>query len=248
MIIEQHSWSPSRGWGYRREPNSKTLANSYSRLIKQIGNLHENQGLSAAVLTQTTDVETECNGLLSYDRAIAKLEMAELAQINSSIHRPSLDHVILADAMLGAATWKYTFQSPTTNWFTPEFEASGWREGPAGFGTTETPGALVKTEWKTSDIWLRRQFELSKGDLSNVKLDVHHDEDAEIYLNGVLAAKLAGFTTYYEHFDLLPDATATLKTGVNTLAVHCHQTSGGQYIDVGLVVPANKEPPAESPR
>src|SRR6266478_2212459 len=51
LIIEGHSWSPNRHWGYRMEPDSKTLADSYSRLIKQIGNLHEIHGLSAAVLT-----------------------------------------------------------------------------------------------------------------------------------------------------------------------------------------------------
>jgi hypothetical protein len=54
---------------------------------------------------------------------------------------------------------------------------------------------------------------------------------------GVLAAKLPGFIEQYAEFDLLPDAVAALKPGLNTLAVHCHQTTGGQYVDVGLIVP-----------
>jgi hypothetical protein len=68
----------------------------------------------------------------------------------------------------------------------------------------------------------------------------HHDEDAEIYLNGVLAAKVSGFSTDYEFVALTPAGRAALRPGRNTLAVHCHQTTGGQYIDVGVVdlVPA----------
>jgi hypothetical protein len=68
-------------------------------------------------------------------------------------------------------------------------------------------------------------------------LEAHHDEDLQVYLNGVLAAELPGFIEQYEQFDLRTEAVAALKPGVNTLAVHCHQTVGGQYVDVGLIVP-----------
>ena len=65
--------------------------------------------------------------------------------------------------------------------------------------------------------------------------DVHHDEDMVVYLNGVLAATATGFTTAYEPLPINAAAKATLKPGKNVLAVHCRQTAGGQYIDVGLV-------------
>jgi hypothetical protein len=45
-------------------------------LFKHVWRLHQLRGLSAAVYTQTTDVETECNGLLTYDRAVAKIDPA----------------------------------------------------------------------------------------------------------------------------------------------------------------------------
>jgi Glycosyl hydrolases family 2, sugar binding domain/Glycosyl hydrolases family 2, TIM barrel domain/Glycosyl hydrolases family 2 len=241
LIVEGHSWSPTRHWGYRMEPDRDALENSYFRLLRQVGSLSEVRGLSAAVFTQTTDVETECNGLLSYDRAVAKLAPADLARANAAIQHPAADEVIVADAMQGPATWSYTFQTPATNWFAPVFAAVDWQKGEAGFGTPQTPGALVKTLWNTSDIWLRREFVLGNQDLQGIKLEVHHDEDAEIFLNGVLAANLPGFVSNYDQFDLFSQALATLKPGLNTLAVHCHQTSGGQYIDVGLVIPRTEK-------
>jgi hypothetical protein len=94
---------------------------------------------------------------------------------------------------------------------------------------------VVRTEWRTSDIWLRRDFELADVKLSHPHFLVHHDEDVEIYLNGVLAAKAAGFTTDYEELPINAEALATLKPGKNKIAVHCKQTTGGQYIDVGIV-------------
>lgn len=64
---------------------------------------------------------------------------------------------------------------------------------------------------------------------------VHHDEDCEIYLNGVLAARMMGWTTDYRSFRMTPESIATLKPGRNIMSVHCLQKSGGQYIDVGLM-------------
>ena len=64
---------------------------------------------------------------------------------------------------------------------------------------------------------------------------MHYDEDSEVYINGVLAATVKGYTTSYVAVDISKQALAALKPGKNTLAVHCHQTGGGQCIDVGIV-------------
>ena len=67
------------------------------------------------------------------------------------------------------------------------------------------------------------------------QLLVHHDEETQIYLNGKLIKKLTDYTTGYVLAE--PDAkrTGALHKGKNILAVHCSQTGGGQFIDVGLV-------------
>jgi hypothetical protein len=131
--------------------------------------------------------------------------------------------------------WRYTTAAPPEGWTRPGFDDSGWKEGAAGFGTAGTPGVAVHTTWDTDDIWLRREVTLPAEAHANLEFMVFHDEDVEIYVNGVPAAHEAGFITTYEPLEIDEAAKALLKPGATvTLAVHCHQTTGGQGIDVGL--------------
>ena len=130
--------------------------------------------------------------------------------------------------------WRYTTTKPSDDWTRPEFDATAWNEGPAGFGTSP-PGAVVRTPWTTDDIWIRREFTMPAGRHDGLLFTVYHDEDVEIYVNGVLAAREAGFTTSYVPLEILPRALALLKPGAKiVLAAHCHQTAGGQNIDIGI--------------
>jgi hypothetical protein len=132
------------------------------------------------------------------------------------------------------ATWRYTTQRPAADWFQTGFDDSNWSTGRAGFGTRGTPGAVVRTEWSTPNIWLRRTFELQEGSWHELQLRIHHDEDAEVYVNGVRVASLSGYTAGYDDTVLSPAAREAFRPGVNVLAIHCRQTSGGQYIDAGF--------------
>ena len=59
-----------------------------------------------------------------------------------------------------AITWRYTTDRPSGDWIQPGFDDSGWKEGPAGFGTAGTPGIKVATAWSNPDIWIRRELAL----------------------------------------------------------------------------------------
>jgi hypothetical protein len=89
--------------------------------------------------------------------------------------------------------------------------------------------------WNNDDIWLRREINLPAGHWQHLQAWLHHDEDAEVYINGVLALKVGGWISAYDAFPLSADGLAALKQGTNVITVHCHQTTGGQYIDVGFV-------------
>jgi hypothetical protein len=139
-----------------------------------------------------------------------------------------------AQTMLGQ--WRYTTKRQADNWTAPDFDDSAWSEGTASFGTDGTPGAIVHTVWNTDDIWLRREMTLPAKKFSNLQFYADHDEDVEIYVNGILALTESGFTTGYVPLEINLLALAQLKPGATVkVAVHCHQTTGGQNIDVGLV-------------
>ena len=143
--------------------------------------------------------------------------------------------VLVPTAEKAPVPWRYVLEKPAGDWFKPAFNESAWKPGAAPFGTVEPQiGRKPNTAWTSADIWLRRECEMPAGSFSDLGLLLHHDEDTEVYINGVLAAKAAGYNAAYEPFDLSPESQAALKPGKNVMAVHCHQTTGGQYIDVGI--------------
>ncbi len=236
LMVPGHTWSTNY-WGYVMLTNSDDLGDRYASMLKQVWRLHVLRGLNAAVYTQTADVETECNGLQTYDRAVAKIDPSVLLAANKGGFWRRPIKVTLADALFGKTIWRYTTDKPADNWFEPGFDISKWKEGVAGFGTAGTPGICLNTTWDTSDIWLKRSFNLKSENIPGIELQVFHDEDVEVYLNGVLALQLPGFITDYDEFPISKEALAALKPGENIIAVHCHQTVGGQGVDVGVVTP-----------
>jgi hypothetical protein len=144
--------------------------------------------------------------------------------------------MVVPTAQTTPANWRYTTVQPPANWTASDFDAGAWPEGLSSFATVGTPGAVRNTEWHTSDIWLRREFTLPESSYPNLQFYSAHDEDVEIYVNGVLASTEGGYTTSYVPLEIRAPALALLKPGARVLvAVHCHQTEGGQNIDVGLV-------------
>ncbi len=146
---------------------------------------------------------------------------------------------VIAPAARQPAMWKWTVSEPSAEWAKPGFDASAWQEGKSAFGTATTPGTdgILNTVWNTKDIWIRREVQLPAQLGENLKLLVHHDNKAEVYIDGELAWKAVDIETRdYQVFHILPDALAKLKPGAKiTLAAHGHNGQGGQVLDVGIV-------------
>lgn len=236
--LKGHTWA-KEFWGYQGMSGVAGLTSRYVGLWNRAWELMKDPGLCAAVYTQTTDVETECNGVMTYDRAIVKPYLAEAAAAARGEHprvnvrAETLRPVVPTSEQAGLA-WRYTTDQPGDGWEKPGFADGGWKSGEGGFGTSSTPGAIVRTEWSSGDIWMRREVEITGRLPKAPVLRIHHDEDAEVYINGVLAAKLSGFAQSYGPAEILPEAIRALRPGKNLLAVHCRQTGGGQYIDLGI--------------
>ncbi|MGV3589962.1 MAG: glycoside hydrolase family 2 protein [Adhaeribacter sp.] len=89
LPIEGHTWQQTKNWGYQNFKNTDELFQRYRPFMDTMTDMIR-QGLSAAVYTQTTDVEIETNGLMTYDRKIIKIPAADLKQVHAKLYSPSL--------------------------------------------------------------------------------------------------------------------------------------------------------------
>lgn len=87
--VKDHTWKKEDNWGYVNYANEDELITAYSILTQDLFELKD-KGLSAAVYTQTTDVEVEVNGLMTYDRKINKIDPYLLARINQGYFPPKV--------------------------------------------------------------------------------------------------------------------------------------------------------------
>lgn len=84
LVMKEHLWVPDRNWGYVQFNSSKEATDEYVKYANILLDLIP-KGFSGAVYTQTTDVEIEVNGLITYDRKIIKLDEARVREINQKI-------------------------------------------------------------------------------------------------------------------------------------------------------------------
>jgi predicted alpha-1,2-mannosidase len=148
---------------------------------------------------------------------------------------PAIVTVPLIPPAAGAPlAWRYTTTFPGKDWNKPVFPDNAWKQAPGGFGT-EDVGVNPRTPWNTDDIWMRTTLDLNNLP-PRLGVSVYHDQDAEVYLNGVLIVQDQGFVHEYRLFPVQADARATLHTGRNILAMHVHHPGAGRHFaDAALV-------------
>ncbi len=239
---------------------------SYGYLVHALAELNEPSNPEGNVLTLRLEVPSDAKhkgGLSVFGRKLGRFGQGPLCRVQlkralepgsagSSDERkltreiketPAIDRmfeairVLMPTAEKGGHTWRYTTQAPAAEWIAADFDDMRWKSGKGGFGTPETPNTIIGTRWKTADIWLRAEVEIDDpARIQAAAWRIYHDEDVEIHLNGKRVLKRDGHVTQYEDVPLDKETLALLRKGRNVIAVHCHQTGGGQNVDVGLTV------------
>ncbi len=238
LVVPGHTWRPTGG-GYTNVKTGGDLEELYGEFANQLKGFRDQRGMSAAVYTQITDVETELNGLLNYDRTF-KCDPAQIALANRFQYPVPTYREIVPTSEKASQTWRYTTAAPAPDWYTPSFNDSAWKQGPGGFGDDAPGHGLIGTLWTDTPggIWLRRTFNpgaLTPQQIARLVFRDYHDEDINVYVNGVPAYSATGYISSYEYRPLSRAARQSIRPDAdNVLAVHCRQTEGGQYIDVGL--------------
>jgi hypothetical protein len=140
---------------------------------------------------------------------------------------------LLAPGEWGDVSCRYTQRDPGTEWMKEAYDDGSWATGKLPFGDGYDGAAA--TPWKTKDIWIRRTFDM-KGDVpEQVLLQLRHDDDVEVWLNGTRVYDCAECNVgSLKSYPLDEKARSLLKPGLNTLAVHCQNTHGWAWLDAGL--------------
>lgn len=244
LLVDGHRWIGGSDMKYTQVYSAGELKNTFVDFVNQILGLQAN-GLCAAVYTQITDVEDEENGLITYDRKVVKVDEKQLAEVSKAVQRnithTSVPVIPVSQAGNMVSTWKYYSSDKalaSNEWKDIQFADGAWREGQAGFGNGGLQGASMNTKWDKAFIYMRtwQNFNnLKSGDMDKLQMQVFHDEDCEIYINGILAASLKGFTNRYAFVEISKEAKTSIKLGQrNLIAVKCENKEGNQFVDLGF--------------
>ena len=183
--------------------------------------------LTGGTTRHWTDDEKSIEGLLRVDGTTYRW-MGASRQILETL-------VPMADEE--AWTARFTRKDPGKGWQKPDFDATGWDERRAAFGSPDL--SFVRTRWDelNSAIWVRRTVELTaeqlKGDLWLV---FSHDDSIDLWFNGQNVYDTGDVETWKDgvKLHLTAEQKAMLHSGKNVLAAHVFNHTGGAYLDFGL--------------
>ncbi|SDM61065.1 PVC-type heme-binding CxxCH protein [Kriegella aquimaris] len=139
--------------------------------------------------------------------------------------------ILVPSAAEKKVMWSYTEDKPADDWMSTNFDDSPWKEGEGLFGSTNTE--QTKTKWTSRDIWLRRTVNIDE-ELTEPVLKISHDDDYEVFVNGTLLMEEKGASGDYKYLRLNEEKGKLFKKGKNVIAVHCRNTGGEQFIDLGI--------------
>ncbi|MBC7866601.1 MAG: DUF4964 domain-containing protein, partial [Gloeobacteraceae cyanobacterium ES-bin-316] len=127
--------------------------------------------LNASPTKHWTGTDHSLVGLLKVDGEIYRF-LGEAGQVYKTIV-PAADEENYMAA--------YTESAPADGWMNTGFDDGQWKKGTGPFGDNKS---VSKTIWLSKDIWVRREFTLSKLNFNKLFLKLQHDDDVQVYLNG----------------------------------------------------------------
>ena len=192
--------------------------------------------LNAGSTRHWTNAEKPIDGMLRVDGVTYRFMGVEREYV--------LDETLLP--MANEETWEAkatTTRQSGTAWTEPDFDDSGWEIKKGAFGSpNEYPNVNTPWEQTNSDMYVRRTVNLTAEDIAKDLYVIYsHDDVFELYVNGHCVVSTGETWLQGETAHLTDAMKSYLKEGENVIAAHCHNTTGGAYLDYGLYVNSKTE-------
>ncbi|MCR5850941.1 MAG: DUF4965 domain-containing protein [Bacteroidaceae bacterium] len=147
-----------------------------------------------------------------------------------------------------AWTGKYVTSKPSGSWSDIDYDDSSWNDGEAPWGGGDDAyEKTVKTPWSGGnvDIWVRRSFDLEEiEDDALYYIMYKHDDVFQLYVNGTQVVSTGETWDVFGKTVLIDKSL--LQIGRNVVSCHCHNTTGGAYVDMGVYLSVLQEAKQQS--
>lgn len=224
LVVKDHIWDPQkRNWGYKTYMESQTLISEYSQLMYNM-ELMIPRGLAAAIYTQTTDVEGEVNGLMTYDRKVVKIPEDILRILHAPLFREPDGKITFINKASETAPNQFRVLLGETN--------PGWLQQatPEKFVDSRQPVELKKGE----SVYAYQDFDIHEMP-AGFGMTLYGFGDAKIYLNGKLIWQEDKIRTKRHYDDInISDKIKYLKPGTNRISVECTNATQNTNFDFSL--------------
>jgi len=153
-------------------------------------------------------------------------------QFLGKITKP-VENIVAYGELSNPVKCQFIESDPGLNWMSENYDDKNWFNGKMPFG--KGWGNDFSTSWNSKSIWVRRIFDLSDLDIDQLILQLRHDDDVEVYLNGtVIYACKDCHTSKVKNYPLADEIKKIVKKGKNLLAIHCINPRGNAWLDAGF--------------
>ena len=127
----------------------------------------------------------------------------------------------------------YTEEEPGPGWTEKQYNDKSWKSDKMPFGSGWDNNA--STKWVTKNILVRRLFNIDDLNIEKLILQLRHDDDVEVYINGLPAYNCKDcYVSSIKEYSLSDEIKKSLKKTDNVMAIHCSNPRGNSWIDAGL--------------